>query len=174
MKNLEAFIRVRFNLRMRSSCSHYSGRGDASALLDLVRDASRFIVYHKQAIQISPLQTYVSALIFSPTNSLIRCHFKKEEPNWITRMPPIEENWSPCSQTLEGHSSSISSGAFPRDSSRLASTPTDGTVCIAGPFFSKSGCSECALECTDAFDPSIDDTAKSTNFAFSSWPSSTS
>jgi len=69
-------------------------------------------MYHKQAIEISPFQAYASALIFSPTGSLIRHHFKKEEPKWITIKPTIGDKWSACLQTLEGHSDRVSSVAF--------------------------------------------------------------
>lgn len=59
---------------------------------------------HKLAIENSPLQTYVSALVFSPARSLIRDLFRAEEPDWITLKPVIEDKWSPCLQTLEGYS----------------------------------------------------------------------
>jgi WD40 repeat protein len=85
-------------------------------------------MYHKRAIQISPLQAYTSALIFSPTSSLIRRHFKKEEPEWITVKPTIGDKWSACLQTLESHSQLVSSVAFSPDSARLASASYDGTV----------------------------------------------
>ena len=87
-------------------------------------------MYHKQAIQISPLQAYASALIFSPGGSLIRHHFKNEEPIWITIKPGIGDKWSACLQTLEGHSSWVSSVAFSHDSTRLASASDDKTVKI--------------------------------------------
>ncbi|OCK73083.1 HET-domain-containing protein, partial [Lepidopterella palustris CBS 459.81] len=111
---LEAFIR---------------GRSDASALLELVYDARRFIMYHKQAIATSPLQAYSSALIFSPTSSLIRHNFRGEEPQWVTIKPKkvVAEKWSACLQTLEGHSRGVMSVAFSHDSSRLASASYDNT-----------------------------------------------
>jgi WD40 repeat protein len=87
-------------------------------------------MYHKQAIEISPLQVYASALILSPTGSLIRRHFKKEEPKWITIKPTVGDKWSACLQTLEGHSSSVNSVAFSHDSTRLASASYDRTVKI--------------------------------------------
>jgi WD40 repeat protein len=85
-------------------------------------------MYHKQAIQISPLQVYASALIFSPAGSLIRHHFKKEEPKWITIKPTIGDKWSACLQTLEGHRQGVWSVAFSHDSARLASASGDSTV----------------------------------------------
>jgi len=87
-------------------------------------------MYHKPAIEISPLQAYASALIFSPTGSLIRRHFKKEEPKWITIKPTVGDKWSACLQTLEGHNLSVNSVAFSHDSARLASASEDRTVKI--------------------------------------------
>ncbi|KAF2195025.1 hypothetical protein K469DRAFT_2455 [Zopfia rhizophila CBS 207.26] len=104
------------------------GRADASTLIEVVRDARRFIMSHKWAIENSPLQAYVSALVFSPTRSLIRDLFKREEPDWITIKPAMEDKWSPCLQTLEGHSDYVRSVAFSHDSARLASASSDSTV----------------------------------------------
>ncbi|KAF2802307.1 WD40 repeat-like protein [Mytilinidion resinicola] len=126
-------------------------RANACALTKLVQDAHRFIMYHKWAIENSPLQAYASALVFSPASSLIRGLFKKEEPRWITIKPAIEDEWGACLQTLEGHSlrvesaafsydltrltlkghsNSILSVAFSHDSTRLASASYDNTVKI--------------------------------------------
>ena len=85
-------------------------------------------MYHKRAIETSPLQTYISALIFSPTCSLIRGLFKNEAPTWITIKPGIGDGWSACLKTLEGHNCLVESVAFSRDSTRLASADLGGTV----------------------------------------------
>jgi len=85
---------------------------------------------HKWAIEKSPLQAYMSALVFSPTRSLIRDLFKRDEPEWITIKPAMEDKWSPCLQTLEGHSNRVISVAFSHDSARLASASDDSTVKI--------------------------------------------
>src|SRR3954451_14694708 len=87
-------------------------------------------MYHKQAIENSPLQAYVSALMFSPARSLIRGLFKREEPKWIVIQPPMRDEWSACLQTLEAHSGSVNSVAFSGDSTRLASASYDRTVKI--------------------------------------------
>ena len=83
---------------------------------------------HKWAIENSPLQAYVSALVFSPTCSLIRDLFQREEPDWITIKPAMDDTWSACLQTLGGHSESVYSVAFSHDSTRLASVSFDNTV----------------------------------------------
>lgn len=66
-------------------------------------------MYHQRAIESFPLQTYASALLFSPTASLIRRLFQHEKPESITIKPAMADRWSACLQTLEGHSDSVSS-----------------------------------------------------------------
>jgi WD40 repeat protein len=70
----------------------------------------------------------MSALVFSPVRSLIRRLFKEDEPKWITINPAMEGGWSACIQTLEGHSSSVSSVAFSPDGKLVASGSYDCTV----------------------------------------------
>jgi WD40 repeat protein len=97
-------------------------------LLKLVKDARRFIMATKPAIESNPLQAYASALLFSPTGSLIRSLFRHEEPKWIAKQPVVPTDWSACLQTLEGHSSTVNSVAFSHDSKLLASASFDTTV----------------------------------------------
>jgi WD40 repeat protein len=87
-------------------------------------------MYHRQAIEDYPLQTYASALLFSPTGSVIRKLFQHEAPDGVTIKPGMSDSWSACLQTLEGHSSSFWSVAFSHDSTRLASASEDRTVKI--------------------------------------------
>jgi WD40 repeat protein len=103
---------------------------DEDRLARLVQDAWQFIMYHKGAIEGYPLQTYASALLFSPTGSLIRQLFQHEEPEAISIRPALSNRWSACLQTLEGHSSQVNSVAFSHDSMRLASASDDSTVRI--------------------------------------------
>ncbi|KAF2727861.1 NACHT-domain-containing protein [Polyplosphaeria fusca] len=102
-----------------------------SLTMEVVRDARRFIMYHKSAIESNPLQAY-GALLFSPTRSVIRALFKDDEPQGIVIKPGMQDQWSNCLQTLEGHSSDVYSVAFSHDSTRLASAGqylhTDGGV----------------------------------------------
>ena len=107
-----------------------AGGIDKSRLFDLVRDELRFILHNRWAIENAPLQTYASALVFSPTESLTRQQWKEEEPRWIVTKPIVESKWSPCLQTLQGHGDSVSSVAFSHDSQRVASASRDRTVKI--------------------------------------------
>ncbi|KAL5114448.1 hypothetical protein ACEQ8H_007645 [Pleosporales sp. CAS-2024a] len=105
-------------------------QGEGVSFTQLVYDACRFVMYHKQAIESNPLQAYGSALLFSPTNSLIRTLFNHETPEYISIRPAIGSTWSACLQTLEGHNDAVVSVAFSHDSLRLASGSWDKTVII--------------------------------------------
>ncbi|KAK3371787.1 hypothetical protein B0T24DRAFT_579249 [Lasiosphaeria ovina] len=97
-------------------------------LTGLVRDMLRFILSHRLPIETAPLQTYASALVFSPVNSVVRKLFEVEEPSWITVKPKVEDHWSACLQTLEGHDDTVDSVAFSPDGKQLASGSDDKTV----------------------------------------------
>ncbi|RYP42862.1 hypothetical protein DL768_010175 [Monosporascus sp. mg162] len=103
-------------------------RGDAFA--NLIEDTYRFILQNRWIIEQAPLQTYVSALLFTPVNCIIRKLFAEEEPCWVLTKPKVEHNWSLCLQTFEGHSNWVTSVAFSPDGSRIVSGSGDHTVRI--------------------------------------------
>ncbi|KAL2195227.1 NWD1 protein, partial [Corynascus similis CBS 632.67] len=85
------------------------------------------------SIENSPLQVYISALIFSPACSITRHQYENMETKWIIRKPIVSDNWTACLQTLEGHGSLVSAVAWSHDSTRLASVSDDKTVKIWDP-----------------------------------------
>ncbi|KAL9488344.1 hypothetical protein ACSS6W_000621 [Trichoderma asperelloides] len=98
-------------------------------LIRFLHDGYRFILYSLRAIEMAPLQIYSSALIFSPIQSLVRQIFHNDLPSWIHNRPIMNNTWSPCLQTLEGHSSEINCVVPLRDS-KLATAADDDTIKI--------------------------------------------
>ncbi|CAI7650785.1 unnamed protein product [Penicillium pancosmium] len=96
---------------------------------DFLQDMYRFFLHNAPLIQMAPLQTYVSALLFSPKKSLTRELFTKEEPKWILKKPIVDETWSPLIQTLEGVSG-FKAVTFSHDSKLLASISADRTISV--------------------------------------------
>jgi WD40 repeat protein len=97
-------------------------------LLAFINDAYRFALFHRDIIEKAPLQVYISCLLFSPSQCLVREQFRHEEPKWITLKPLMERSWSSCLQVLEGHTDSIHSVAYSPDGRQLVSRSGDNTV----------------------------------------------
>ncbi|KAL6795534.1 hypothetical protein J3E68DRAFT_450434 [Trichoderma sp. SZMC 28012] len=96
-------------------------------LSKLLQDANRFILSFRQALQEAPLQIYNSALVFSPTNSIIRKTFESNGPNFIKQMPQVDSDWSACVQTLElsGYKDSLSGLVFLPNGKLMTGNHTD-------------------------------------------------
>ncbi|CAG8127967.1 unnamed protein product [Penicillium salamii] len=94
----------------------------------LIREVKRFMLQNAQVITTAPLQVYVSALIFTPTKSLLRSKFQHEIPKFVSRSSPFQENWSAALQTLEGHPTPFNSVAFSPRGSMLASAGSDKRI----------------------------------------------
>ncbi|KAJ3523681.1 hypothetical protein NM208_g12356 [Fusarium decemcellulare] len=69
-------------------------------LTDFVWDARRFLLCHKEAIEMAPLQIYVSALVFSPRCSKVREQNDWKIPKWILAKPDMLDNWDSRLQML--------------------------------------------------------------------------
>ncbi|KAL4995521.1 hypothetical protein BDV10DRAFT_202893 [Aspergillus recurvatus] len=102
------------------------------ALFLFLLDAKRFILKNAHIAERAPLQLYCSGLIFAPQQALIRTMFKDDIPDWISRLPKTEENWSAELQTLEGHSSGVNCIKFSPGGRTIASASDDGTIKLWG------------------------------------------
>ena len=71
----------------------------------------------------APLQTYGSALVFSPMKSEVRMQHWKERLSFIKNVKGIREGWDPCLQTLENRDSDylVQALTFSSDGKVLAS-----------------------------------------------------
>lgn len=94
----------------------------------VVQDAERFILSNRAIIEQAPLQTYASALVFSPTESLTRKFYSDQLPAWLVRQPTVQEDWGNSVQTLEGHEDCVTAIAFSPDGKYLASGSWDAKV----------------------------------------------
>lgn len=63
-------------------------------LIDFTVDAERFLMFNREGIELAPLQVYTSALIFTPSGSLLRQLFQDEAPTWVS-VAPVEQDWDP-------------------------------------------------------------------------------
>ncbi|KAJ5368806.1 uncharacterized protein N7496_008566 [Penicillium cataractarum] len=96
-----------------------------SALMDLADDVHRFVLKNGFMIQMAPLQAYVSALLFTPSETPIRRLFAKQEPRWIPKKPIVNEKWGSAIHSLEVNGEPCSL-AFSHDSKILASNSYRG------------------------------------------------
>lgn len=80
---------------------------ESSTIHALIQDAHRFIMYHLPVVEAFPLQLYASALMFSPSTSIVRHCFQHEKSEWYSAMPVPDAHWSACLATIENHGSII-------------------------------------------------------------------
>ncbi|KAL7925830.1 WD40-repeat-containing domain protein [Trichoderma austrokoningii] len=124
-------LHIRFKNVLRGNLSGLKFSDCHMKLLNFVQDSQRFIWRNSLLIAKNPLQVYSSALILSPSNSVIRKEFEiKEAPKWLQIKPTVEYNWSPYLQTLRGHGSGVYSVAISSDGRYLASGSRDKTIKI--------------------------------------------
>jgi hypothetical protein len=60
-----------------------------------IKDTFRFMFSNLSIVEKAPLHIYVSALVFSPRNSVVRHQFQKEL-SWIKTLPVVDEYWDSC------------------------------------------------------------------------------
>ncbi|KAF3178361.1 hypothetical protein TWF751_001394 [Orbilia oligospora] len=68
---------------------------EATELGAYLHDFGRFIQYNTDIITKAPLQVYHSALLWSPTESLVRKQFFGTHLRWVKIAPIVGEDWEP-------------------------------------------------------------------------------
>ncbi|KAL9016281.1 MAG: hypothetical protein Q9185_006377 [Variospora sp. 1 TL-2023] len=74
--------------------------GNNHSLRAMVEDARRFILNNRGLIEDAPLQAYASALVFAPSESLIRNCYLDQQPSWLNQHSTVERRWGSCIQTV--------------------------------------------------------------------------
>ncbi|CAG8172756.1 unnamed protein product [Penicillium salamii] len=101
------------------------GTGESATSLDaIVYDAKRFMLSHSSAIEEAPLQTYYSAILFTPQKSLIKQFHADEIPQWISQQPSFLKGWPQNIQTL-AHPRRVDKLKFSPDGNFLATANGD-------------------------------------------------
>ncbi|KAK0249913.1 hypothetical protein LTS09_014936 [Friedmanniomyces endolithicus] len=109
---------------LRSVIDAQSGK----QLLGLLNDAIRFALSNRYVIDYAPLQTYVSALLFAPSQSIVRRMVAGGLRKYFKTTPCVPERWGAETQKLEGHRSWLNSLAFSPDGKTLMSGSEDCTL----------------------------------------------
>ncbi|KAF7965388.1 hypothetical protein HWV62_44069 [Athelia sp. TMB] len=122
------WIQVRFYSTMPSSLLTYSVQENfpGNELFDFVQDAHRFARYFEQTIKEHPLWIYISALPFTPRNTIIYktfCHGRM--PQVVAGMEP---EWPHLVQIIRGHKDTVLCVSFSPDGSKVVSGSRDGIV----------------------------------------------
>ncbi|KAL8647238.1 MAG: hypothetical protein Q9226_006515 [Calogaya cf. arnoldii] len=106
--------------------------GIDSTLQATVEDARRFILSNRGIIEKAPLQTYASALVFSPKESIVRRNYLDQLPTWLMRSPTVDDRWGNRVQSLElsFHSAERPMVAFSSDGKYIASNLFGGEIDI--------------------------------------------
>ncbi|XHF98690.1 hypothetical protein AWENTII_002232 [Aspergillus wentii] len=103
---------------------------DSPFLSILVQDTKRFLLRHYHMLTNWPLQTYSSAIIFSPETSVVRKENLGKTPTWLRKIPHMEDSWESLIQILAGHSGSVYALAFSPNGKQIASGSDDKTIKI--------------------------------------------
>ncbi|KAF2858253.1 hypothetical protein K470DRAFT_266202 [Piedraia hortae CBS 480.64] len=97
-------------------------------LHSFVADALRWVPTNRNMISDTPLQTYLSALAFAPSNSVIRNSFRSSMEEILQVWPPVRSDWGSELQTLRGHGEMILSITPSMDGRQLITVADDSTV----------------------------------------------
>ena len=110
------------------SASGETGSHIATDFDSIIIDLLTFVKKHRATIECGPYQLYMSALLQTPQDSVIRKMYQDELPSWITTTPMVERTWDASLQTFEAHSDEILDLSVSRDGNLIVSGSKDGTV----------------------------------------------
>ncbi|RPA79540.1 hypothetical protein BJ508DRAFT_415891 [Ascobolus immersus RN42] len=101
-------------------------KGADSKLKRIIHDSKRFVWYFRPCIESWPLQLYSSAMLFSPSASIVKEHFSDEHlEGWTLQKPVVSGGWSSEMLTMPfDQRSTIQSLQYAPDGKSLAAITT--------------------------------------------------
>src|ERR1700733_7470393 len=93
-------------------------------------DASKFVTTFKDPMSYSTPHIYLSALPFSPEESLVSCHYYPFFSQTITVDSGRAARWPACVLRLDGHSGPVTSVAFSPDNKLIATGSHDHAIIV--------------------------------------------
>jgi WD40 repeat protein len=99
-------------------------------IIALLDDCERFTRKFFSVLDISCLQVYHSALHFTPRQTSLWSVYKHQRLSLGNSSNCIEETWSPCVQTVDGHFGSVLCITFSPDGSQIVSGSSDNNLRI--------------------------------------------
>jgi WD40 repeat protein len=97
-------------------------------MINLLLDCERFTREFFPVLNISCLQVYHSALLFTPRKTPLYETFGHMLGLPIQIHNALDETWNPCTRTMDGHSDFVCSVAFSPDGARIVSGSSDKTL----------------------------------------------
>ena len=94
--------------------------------MDLIYGGYRLVLDFHNAINVSAMQVYNSALVFIPDCPLL--HAYKHDAPTVHMITPRTDDWDVCLMVFEGHRSPVNEVSIAREGSRAASASDDGHV----------------------------------------------
>ena len=91
-------------------------------------DLVSFLRTHRATIEHAPHQLYVSALLLSPRDSIVRKLYQSAILPWIIRTPTVQKLWTESLETFEAHREEIIDLTTCPGSRFIVSASKDGTV----------------------------------------------
>ena len=98
-----------------------------SDILILLRDCERFVREFFPILSTSAQEVYHSALMFTPSETLLRKKYAHELPA-IRMQNSYEKMWNSCLWAMEGHVDKIAAVVFSPDGTRIVSGSDDKTL----------------------------------------------
>ncbi|KAL3476981.1 quinon protein alcohol dehydrogenase-like superfamily [Aspergillus californicus] len=95
---------------------------DCPRLYELIQDARRLTLVNKSVLEKAPNQIYFSALLFAPTESIVRLRHQDWLMSRMNKLPNVQTYWSPLQQTLECQRDAAQYITFSPNGEVLAST----------------------------------------------------